>query len=308
MSILSAGSSGSIGKVINRANNIGNKVINNVNKVRNTINNVQNTINKINNIGRIAMQNKIGVLNFVGGSPNSGLSGLFNQSILGELPTMEVAQVYITQVETEQQLQLSMTPEKINVKFAQNFRTFNIIHLGEIKLPRGEKLTGISWNGILPGRNTTAYKFVNAEAWVEPKEIIKQIEDWKNNHWEKNTSKLRLMITQTPINLDVYIDNFSHNYSGGQGNVEYNISFIAAKDILVRTVEEIDGKSSEQLEERPTTKSETVEVKSGDCLWSIAQQKLGDGSRWQEIYDLNKDKISDPDLIYPGQEFQLPAK
>ena len=118
----------------------------------------------------------------------SGLAGLFGQSLIGSLPLMEVAQVYITQLDTGQKLQLSMTPENINVKFAQSFRTFNIIHLGEIKLPRGEKLTGISWKGILPGQKTTAYKFVNSEAWVEPEEIVRQLESWKNNHWERNTS------------------------------------------------------------------------------------------------------------------------
>ena len=238
----------------------------------------------------------------------SGLAGLFGQSVSGNLPPVEIAQVYITQLDTGQKLQLAMTPENIHVKFAQSFSTFNIIHLGETKLPRGEKLTGISWKGILPGQKTAAYKFVNSEAWVEPSEIVRQLESWKNTHWERNTSKLRLLVTQTPINLDVYIDNFTSDYSGGQGNVEYNISFIAAKDVLIRTVEEIDGETQEQLEERPTTKPETVTVKPGDSLWAISQQQLGDGSRWQEIYELNKDKISDPDLIYPGQEFQLPAK
>ncbi len=49
------------------------------------------------------------------------------------------------------------------------------------------------------------------------------------------------------------------------------------------------------------------EVKSGDSLWKIAQQSLGDGSRWREIYDLNKDQIKNPDLIHPGQVFKLPG-
>jgi LysM repeat protein len=48
-------------------------------------------------------------------------------------------------------------------------------------------------------------------------------------------------------------------------------------------------------------------VKPGDTLSGIAQAQLGDVSRWPEIYDLNKDQIKDPNLIYPGQTFKLPG-
>ena len=218
---------------------------------------------------------------------------------------MTVSQFYITQLSNNQRLQLAMPPEQVNVKFAQSFRTFNVIHLGEIKLPRGEKLTGVSWKGILPGQKQLAYNFIDTAAWIEPTQIIKRIESWKPNHWEINSSKLRLMITQTAINLDVYLNNFSYEHVGGMGSIEYNIDFIAAKDLTIQTVKEMDG---EELKERPAAANEKVTVKPGDTLWGIAQQKLGDGSRWREIYELNKDKIEDPDLIYPGQEFEIPPK
>lgn len=51
----------------------------------------------------------------------------------------------------------------------------------------------------------------------------------------------------------------------------------------------------------------TYTVQSGDSLWRIASRDLGSGTRWSEIYDLNRDVISDPDRIYIGQELQLPA-
>ena len=47
-------------------------------------------------------------------------------------------------------------------------------------------------------------------------------------------------------------------------------------------------------------------VKSGDCLWNIAKKLLGDGTRWKEIYELNTDKIENPNLIYPGQQLTMP--
>ena len=51
----------------------------------------------------------------------------------------------------------------------------------------------------------------------------------------------------------------------------------------------------------------TYVVWKGDCLWSISEKHLGSGYRWKEIYELNRDQIKDPNLIYPGQELELPA-
>ncbi len=47
-------------------------------------------------------------------------------------------------------------------------------------------------------------------------------------------------------------------------------------------------------------------VQSGDCLYKIAKNQLGSGSRWTEIFELNKDIIKDPALIFVGQNLKLP--
>jgi peptidoglycan hydrolase-like protein with peptidoglycan-binding domain len=46
-------------------------------------------------------------------------------------------------------------------------------------------------------------------------------------------------------------------------------------------------------------------VQSGDTLSEIAQEQLGDASRWREIFELNRALISDPDEIFPGQVLVL---
>lgn len=57
-------------------------------------------------------------------------------------------------------------------------------------------------------------------------------------------------------------------------------------------------------EEKP--KYSTYTVKSGDSLSAIAKSKLGSTAKWKEIYELNKDVISNPNLIYPGQKIKIP--
>ena len=51
----------------------------------------------------------------------------------------------------------------------------------------------------------------------------------------------------------------------------------------------------------------TVIIKPGNSLWRIAARVYGSGFRYTEIYKANLDQIRDPDLIYPGQVFKLPA-
>lgn len=49
-----------------------------------------------------------------------------------------------------------------------------------------------------------------------------------------------------------------------------------------------------------------VFVQPGNSLWRLARRNYGQGLRYTEIYQANKDQIRNPDLIYPGQVFVLP--
>ena len=51
-----------------------------------------------------------------------------------------------------------------------------------------------------------------------------------------------------------------------------------------------------------------VVVQKGDALWNIAYQRLGVGNRYIDIVKLNKNKITNPDLIYPKQLFIIPKQ
>ncbi|MCH7550379.1 MAG: LysM peptidoglycan-binding domain-containing protein [Proteobacteria bacterium] len=50
-----------------------------------------------------------------------------------------------------------------------------------------------------------------------------------------------------------------------------------------------------------------VIVQPGNSLWRLARRAYGEGVRYTTIFEANKEQIKDPDLIYPGQVFALPA-
>lgn len=71
----------------------------------------------------------------------------------------------------------------------------------------------------------------------------------------------------------------------------------------------------ELLDQQPPTGSELasstpvksrVTVQPGHSLWALAQDRYGDGARYVQIFHANSDSIRDPDMIFPGQVFDLP--
>lgn len=50
----------------------------------------------------------------------------------------------------------------------------------------------------------------------------------------------------------------------------------------------------------------TYTVKAGDTLSKIAKEHLGDANAYLKIFEANRDKLSNPDLIKPGQVLKLP--
>ncbi len=51
----------------------------------------------------------------------------------------------------------------------------------------------------------------------------------------------------------------------------------------------------------------SLTVQPGNTLWAIAKGQWGDGVLYVQVFEANRDRIRDPDLIYPGQVFVLPS-
>jgi nucleoid-associated protein YgaU len=55
------------------------------------------------------------------------------------------------------------------------------------------------------------------------------------------------------------------------------------------------------------TGQKTYTVKAGDTLSKIAKEQLGDANAYTKIFNANKDQLSDPDKIKPGQVLKIPS-
>jgi nucleoid-associated protein YgaU len=69
---------------------------------------------------------------------------------------------------------------------------------------------------------------------------------------------------------------------------------------------DVEGGSSSTAPPAPAAER-TYTVVAGDSLSKIAKRLYGDAQQWRKIYEANKDQISNPDLIHPGQTFRIPG-
>jgi len=68
----------------------------------------------------------------------------------------------------------------------------------------------------------------------------------------------------------------------------------------------IEEEKEIESEVKVSTKEYTIQ--KGDSLWKIAQKELGSGHRWKYLYELNKDKIRDPNKLKPGLKIIIPIE
>jgi len=71
-------------------------------------------------------------------------------------------------------------------------------------------------------------------------------------------------------------------------------------------VADITATSDEAAGTSGTAQPTTYTVKAGDTLSKIAKEQLGDAGAYMGIFNANKDQLSDPDKIKPGQVLKIP--
>lgn len=82
----------------------------------------------------------------------------------------------------------------------------------------------------------------------------------------------------------------------------------------VRALEQRVGKKPLKLKPKklyPVKKiGKLYEVKKGESLWRISGHKdvYNDPSKWKKIYEANKNKIANPNVVYPGQRLVIPPE
>lgn len=188
--------------------------------------------------------------------------------------------IYLREKDGDREIRIPILPEKIICDNGETkFVTYEIMSLGDVAVPSGTGLSEYSWESEFPGEGRKNDPMIRG-SWKDPKTYHNILEDWK----EKGT-KLNLIVTGYPINTDVYVQKYVGNLSGAFGDISYELSFLKARDITIKTTK------VETPVTRPTSTSSTYTIKPKDNLWKIAKKFYGKGSKWKTIYNANKEII-----------------
>ena len=207
---------------------------------------------------------------------------------------------------------MPVTPKSVQVKYKNNNKTVNLINDGEINIVKSAGLKTVEFELLLPN---SIYPFANYRTGFQPAQYYENIlKELKNKG-----QPFQFILTKNKpngsnignVNITVVIEELSFTDDKDNGfDVIANVTLKEWKNYGTKTftVNASTGQSysSTPRYEEPAQEQNTYTVQSGDCLWAIAAQMYGDGSRYAEILKANSDKISNPDLIYEGQVLIIP--
>ena len=212
---------------------------------------------------------------------------------------------------------MPITPGKVKVKINNQNKTLTLINGQEINILKKPGLTDISFDLVLP---QVSYPFSNggaqsAQTYLNLFERLKS----KKKRFQWILSRCR------PNGAALFYSNMKVSLEDYQITDDAEEGFDICVSIKLRQYRSYGTKTVKlepppapaqpatatveppQRETSNAPSNSTYDVKTGDCLWNIAKKQLGDGSRWKEIYELDKDKIKNPNLIYTGQSLTLPS-
>ena len=207
-------------------------------------------------------------------------------------------------------IRLPVIPAEFERVIGADYETNNIIGLGDVAIFNSNGLAQLSLSSFFPNHEYSFNAYSNVP---KPYDMVSHFKEWKN----KGTV-VRIVLTGTDINQEMYVTNFSYGEKDGTGDVYYSMDLLEYRPITIPTITE-NNSSNTQNTSRPTDNNnnknntnntqKTHKVVKGDCLWDIAQKYYGKGSLYTKIKEANKSKyksLAKNNIIYVNWELIIP--
>lgn len=199
-----------------------------------------------------------------------------------------------------------VVPDKVTWTDSIKNTSITVASLGETTVIEKKGADTLSFNSRFPPIRDQG---VAVATLYEPSYYKEKLEKWRDS--EKPVH----FIAFCALAINDYFTIESLTYTEGEGSVGEIAFSIKLKVYREPKIRKIDltpkGKAEVTKEEKRVDNSitpTTYKVVKGDSLYKIAKSKLGDGNKWKEIYELNKDKIKNPNVIQVGMVLKLPEQ
>lgn len=214
---------------------------------------------------------------------------------------------------------LPVPPEKLELKINNQNKTYNLMNYSEINVLKNAGLSSIEFDILLPNAK---YPFAMYEnEFKNAKYYLEVLENLKVNKSAFQFIVIRKFPNGDDIfntNIKVSLEEYTITDSADEGfDIKVKVKLKQYREYSTKTIKVTIKQYKEPVKKRTVTTNNTkktskkngqnYKVKSGDCLWNIAKKFYGSGSQYTKIYNANKDKIKNPNLIYPNQILWIPA-
>lgn len=115
----------------------------------------------------------------------------------------------------EQVIQLPVVPVEFKIPSPEKHEVFDSINQGEIKLIGPDGLKNFTIQSFFPAKDYPFARDNTYKGW----EYVEVIESWR-----KRKLPMRIIITETPINMAFVIDDFEYGPQDGTGDIYYSLS------------------------------------------------------------------------------------
>lgn len=166
----------------------------------------------------------------------------------------------------------------------------NICEIGNINLIGKSDLKEVTLESFFPAKE---YYFCEYTGFPKPYECVELIEGWR-----KSGKPIRLIITETPINIAMAIENFSYREKDGTGDVYYSLEL--AEYVFVGVKQDSKSHGYIQNNIRPAKEiPQTYVVKPNDNLITVAKKTTGNSANAKLIADRNQSVVKKNSIIKP---------
>ncbi len=96
--------------------------------------------------------------------------------------------------------------------------------------------------------------------------------------------------------------------SGGKLDLQQLLDSLVQRAVEKAAMESGDNELTRALEAESRGPMKVIVVRPGDTLGTLAAKYLGDALKWKVIYEANKDRLNDPDIIPVGMRLRIPVE
>ena len=189
-------------------------------------------------------------------------------------------QITLTSESDDQKITLPVTPDSYDVQSGQNNKKVDIIEYGEMLLFGNKTLRELKFSSFFPSLKHE-YPFVVGDR-KEPSEFVELLTKWK-----EAKKPIRVIITDSPVNMSAAIMNFDYKEQDGSRDVYYTLTLSEYRPFNTPTANNTNGVNEQTgLKERPTEptadkmKSETARAKD---LFEASRKAYGDFQHYRSM-------------------------